>query len=124
MLLQQHQQEAQQQAAQQKMQDPIVQMQMQELQLKGQELQLKAQKQQIDAAEKADRIRVEELRIQTQKDIAGMQVGAQAAAARDKAEKQQQTEGMRMGIDAAKHKAQMAVQSAQQRQQSPKKENK
>jgi hypothetical protein len=124
MLLQQHQQEAQQQAAQQKMQDPIVQMQMQELQLKGEELKLKAQKQQIDAAEKADRIRVEEARIQAQKDIAAMQVGAQAAAAKDKAEKQQQTEGMRMGIDAAKHKAQMAVQSAQQRQQSPKKENK
>jgi hypothetical protein len=124
MLLQQHQQEAQQQAAQQKMQDPIVQMQMQELQLKGQELQLKAQKQQIDAAEKADRIRVEESRIQAQMQIAAMQVGAQAAAAKDKAEKQQQTEGMRMGIDAAKHKAQMAVQSAQQRQQSPKKENK
>jgi hypothetical protein len=122
MLLQQHQQEAQQQAAQQKMQDPIVQMQIQELQLKGQELQLKAQKQQIDAAEKADRIRVEELRIQTQKDIAGMQVGAQAAAARDKAEKQQQAEGLRMGIDAAKHKAQMAVQM--QNRQTPKKETK
>jgi hypothetical protein len=128
MLLQQHQQEAQQQAAQQKMQDPIVQMQMQELQLKGQELQLKAQKQQIDAAEKADRIRVEEARIEAQKEIAAMQVGAQAAAARDKAEKQQQTDGIRMGIDAAKHKAQMAVQMAQQRaqqkQQTPKKENK
>ena len=128
MLLQQHQQEAQQQAAQQKLQDPIVQMQMQELQLKGQELQLKAQKQQIEAAEKADRIRVEEARIQAQKDIAAMQVGAQAAAARDKAEKQQQTDGVRMGLDAAKHKAQMAVQMAQQRaqqrQQPPKKEKK
>jgi len=50
--------------------------------------------------------------------IAAMQVGAKAAAAKDKAEKQQQTEGVRIGIDAAKHKAQMAVQ---QRQQSPKK---
>jgi hypothetical protein len=128
MLLQQHQQQAQQQAAQQKMQDPIVQMQMQELQLKGEELKLKAQKQQIDAAEKADRIRVEEARIEAQKEIAAMQVGAQAAAARDKADKQQQTDGIRMGIDAAKHKAQMAVQMAQQRaqqkQQTPKKENK
>ena len=120
MLLQKNQQQAQQQAAQQKMQDPIVQMQMQELQLKGEELKLKAQKQQIEAAEKADRIRVEELRIQTQKDIAGMQVGAQAAAAKDKAEKQQQIEGLRMGIDAAKHKAQMATQMSQR----SKKENK
>ena len=119
-LLQQHQQEAQQQAAQQKMQDPIVQMQMQELQLKQQDLQLKAQKQQIDAAEKADRLEIEKSRIQSQMQIAAMQVGAQAAAAKDKAEKQQQSEGVRLGLDAAKHKAQMAMQS-QQRQQPPKK---
>jgi len=112
-LLQQNQQQAQQQQAQQKMQDPIVQMQMQELQIKQGELQLKQQKQQIDAVAKADQIRVEESRIQAQKDIAAMQVGAQAAAARDKANKQQQSEGVRMGIDAAKHKAQMAVQMAQ-----------
>jgi hypothetical protein len=123
-LLQQHQQEAQQAAAQQKMQDPIVQMQMQELQIKQGELQLKQQKQQIDAAAKADQIRVEEARIQAQKEIAAMQVGANAAAARDKADKQQQADGLRMGIDAAKHKAQMAVQMAQQRSQQNKKENK
>jgi len=122
-LLQQHQQEAQQAAAQQKMQDPIVQMQMQELQLKQQDLQLKAQKQQIDAAAKADQIRVEEARIQSQMQIAAMQVGANAAAAKDKADRQQQTEGVRLGIDAAKHKAQMAVQMAQ-RQSQNKKENK
>lgn len=112
MLLQQNQQQAQQQAAQQKLQDPIVQMQMQELQLKQQDLQLKAQKQQIDAAAKADQIRVEESRIEAQMQIAAMQVGAQSAAAKDKAEKQQQTEGVRMGIDAAKHRAQMAMQRA------------
>jgi hypothetical protein len=124
-LLQQHQQEAQQQAAQQKMQDPIVQMQMQELQLKQQDLQLKAQKQQVDAAAKADQIRVEESRIQAQMQIAAMQVGATAAAAKDKAQKQQQAEGVRLGLDAAKHRAQMAVQMAQrQSQNKPKKENK
>ena len=113
MLLQRNQQQAAQQAAQQKMQDPVVQMQMQELQIKQGELQLKQQKQQIDAAAKADQIRIEESRIEAQKEIAAMQVGAQAAAARDKADKQQQADGLRMGIDAAKHKAQMAVQMAQ-----------
>ena len=112
-LLQQNQQQAQQQAAQQKMQDPIIQMQQQELQLKGQELQLKAQKQQIEAADKADRLEIEKSRIQAQMQIAAMQVGAQSAAAKDKAEKQQQAEGVRLGLDAAKHKAQMAVQMAQ-----------
>jgi len=114
-ILQQNQQEAQQKQAQQQMQDPLVQMQMQELQIKQGELQLKQQKQQIDAAAKADQIRIEESRIEAQKEIAAMQVGAQAAANKDKAARQQETEGMRMGIDAAKHKAQMAVQQAAQR---------
>jgi len=112
-LLQRDQQQVQQQQAQQQMQDPLVQMQMQELQLKQGELQLKQQKQQIDAAAKADQIRIEEARIAAQKEIAAMQVAAQAAANKDKLAKQQETEGMRMGLDAAKHKAQIAVQQAQ-----------
>jgi len=124
-ILQRDQQQAQAQKNQQQMQDPIIQMQQQELQLKMQEFQLKQQKQAIDAAAKADQLRVEESRIQAQKDIAAMQVGATAAAKKDQLEKQQQAEGLRMGIDAAKHKAQMAVQMAQQRsqqkQQTPKK---
>ena len=122
-LLQQAQQQASQQQAQQQMQDPVVQMQMQELQLKQQDLQLKAQKQAADMAAKADQIRIEEARIQAQKDIAAMQVGATAAAKKDQLDRQQQADGLRMGIDAAKHKAQMAVQMAQRnsQKQSPKK---
>jgi len=121
-LTQQAQQQAQQQQAQQKMQDPIVQMQMQELQLKQQDLQLKQQKQTMDAAAKADQLEIEKSRIDAQMQIAAMQVGAQTAAKRDQLNKQQETEGVRMGIDAAKHRAQMAVQMAQRQQ--PKKGNK
>jgi hypothetical protein len=117
-LLQQAQQQASQQQAQQQMQDPVVQMQMQELQLKQQDLQLKAQKQAADMAAKADQIRIEEARIQAQKDIAAMQVGATSAAKRDQLEKQQQAEGLRLGIDIAKSKAQM---TSQQNRQPPKK---
>jgi hypothetical protein len=113
-LLQQNQQEAQQQQAQQQAQDPVVQMQQQELQIKMQELQLKAQKQQIDAAAKADQLEIEKARIDAQKEIAAMQVAATAAAAKDKLAHQQESEGMRMGIDAAKHRAQMQVQRASQ----------
>jgi hypothetical protein len=122
-LMQQAQQQASQQQAQQQMQDPVVQMQMQELQLKQQDLQLKAQKQAADMAAKADQIRIEESRIQAQMDIAAMQVGAQSAAKKDQLDRQQQADGLRMGIDAAKHKAQMAVQMAQRnsQKQSPKK---
>ena len=112
-LTQRDQQQAQQAQAQQQMQDPIVQMQMQELQIKQGELQLKQQKQAIDAAAKADQLRIEESRIAAQKEIAAMQVAATAAAKRDQLNKQQEAEGARMGIDIAKHKAQMAVQQAQ-----------
>ena len=109
-LTQQAQQQAAQQQAQQQAMDPVLQMQQQELQLRMQDLQLKAQKQQIDAAAKADQLEIEKSRIQAQKDIAAMQVGANAAAAKDKADKHQQLEGLRLGIDIAKSKAQMASQ--------------
>jgi len=115
-ILQQNTQEAKQQQAQQQMQDPVIQMQMQELQIKQGELQLKQQKMQIDAAAKADQLRIEESRIESQKEIAAMQVGATAAAAKDRIEKQQELEGARMGIDMAKHRAQMAINRAQQNQ--------
>jgi hypothetical protein len=103
---QRDQQQAAQQQAQQQMQDPIVQMQQQELQIKMQELQLKQQKQQIDAAAKADQLRIEQSRIDSQKEIAAMQVAATAAATRDKLQRQQETEGARLGIDIAKNKMQ------------------
>jgi hypothetical protein len=67
----------------------------------------------MDAAAKADQIRVEEARIAAQKEIAAMQVAANSAAKRDQLAKQQETEGVRMGIDMAKHRAQLAVQQAQ-----------
>ena len=112
-LLQRDQQEAKQQQAQQQMQDPIVQMQMQELQIKQGELQLKQQKMQTEAAAKADQLEIERARIESQKEIAAMQVGATAAAARDKLKQQMEAEGVRMGIDAAKHRAQMSMQQRQ-----------
>ena len=121
-ITQQAQAQAAQQQAQQQAQDPIIQMQQQELQIKMQELQLKQQKLQIDAAARADQIELEEARIAAQKEIAAMQVGATAAAARDKLEKQQLLEGTRIGTDIAKHRAQMAVQAAQRASQKPKKE--
>ena len=122
-MTQQAQAMAAQQQAQQQAQDPLVQMQQQELQIKMQELQLKAQKQQIDAAAKADQLRIEESRIAAQKEIAAMQVGASAAAAKDKLQKSQLLEGTKIGADIAKHRAQMAIQMANQRaNQKPKKD--
>ena len=121
-MTQQAQSMAAQQQAQQQAQDPLIQMQQQELQIKMQELQLKQQKQQIDAAAKADQLRIEESRIVAQKEIAAMQVGASAAAAKDKLEKQQLIEGTKIGVDIAKNRAQMAMQMAQRTSQKPKRE--
>jgi len=115
-LLSQSQQAMQQQAAQQQMQDPVVQMQMQELQIKQQEVQLKAQKQQQEAQAKSQQLQLEAERIAAQKEIAAMQVGASAAAAKDKLERQMESEGMRMGIDASKHRAQLQQQRIQSQQ--------
>jgi len=121
-MTQQAQAIAAQQQAQQQAQDPLVQMQQQELQIKMQELQLKAQKQQADMAAKADQIKVEQARIAAQKEIAAMQVGASAAAAKDKLQKHQELEGTRIGVDIAKSRAQMAMQMAQRTSQKPKRE--
>jgi len=123
-MTQQAQSQMAQQQAQQQAQDPIIQMQQQELQIKMQELQLKAQKQQVEAAAKADQLEIEMARIAAQKEIAAMQVGATAAAARDKLQKQQELEGVRIGTDIAKHKAQMAVQAAQRASNKPNRKEK
>ncbi len=65
-LLQQNQQEAAQQQAQQQAQDPIIQMQMQEIQIKQAEQQRKAQKDQMDAQMKAQQMQVEAQRAQAE----------------------------------------------------------
>ena len=106
-MLQQNQQEAQAQQNAQAAQDPLVQMQQMELQLKQADLQLKQQKLQIDAAAKADQIRVEESRIESQKEIAGMQVGAKIAKDKADLEAKMELEGLKLGTDIAYKKAQM-----------------
>jgi hypothetical protein len=98
-LLQKNQAEAAQQQAQQMAQDPIVQMQMQELQIKQGELELKRQKMQIDAAEKNDRLELEMARIESQEEIAGLQVGAKLATSKSEMEAKQEAEGFRLGIE-------------------------
>ena len=139
-LLQSKQQQAQQQQNQQMAQDPIVQMQMQELQikqgelqLKHEEMELKKQKLLLDATSQADKIEVEEKRIDSQTQIAGMQVGAQMATSNANLSAQQQEAGLKMGIQIAqstmdhehrtnesqKNTAMQMMQMAQQQQAQP-----
>jgi hypothetical protein len=114
-LLQQNQQEAQEKKNAQTQQDPLVQMQQQELQIKQEELQLKKQKLQVDAASKADQLKIEEARIAAQKEIAGMQVGAKTAKDKAQQESKDKLEGLRAGADIAYKNAQLQQSKEQSR---------
>ena len=63
-LTQAHMQQMAQKQAQQKAQDPVVQMQQAELQIKAQEVQRKAKKDQADAMLKAEKLRLDEQEVQ------------------------------------------------------------
>ena len=106
-LLQKDTAEAQAQQAQQQAQDPLVQMQMQELKIKEAEVQRKTAKDKLDAAAKADDIRLREQEITGRQQLEALKVGAQIAKDKDSAARDDHREGARMGIDIAKHHAQM-----------------
>ena len=101
-LLQANQAMMAQQQAQQAAQDPIVQMQQQELQLKAAELQRKAQKDQVDAQLKAAQIETERMRIETQAEVDGARLGAQIAKDRTEQEFKEATEAVRQEIEGVK----------------------
>jgi hypothetical protein len=85
-LLQANQAMMAQQQAQQAAQDPVVQMQQQELQIKAAEVQRKTQKDQIDAQMRMAQIETERQRIATQTEVEGAKLGAQIA--KDKTQKE------------------------------------
>ena len=106
-LLQKDQAEAAQQQAQQAAQDPIVQMQQAELQLKAKEVEIKEKKLAMDASAEADRIELEKARIEAQKEIAGMQVGAKVAAEKARFEGEMEIKGVEIGSKIAKDRMEM-----------------
>ena len=130
-LLQKDQSEAQAQQAQQAAQDPVLQMQQQELQIKAQEVEIKKQKLIIDAAAKQDQLEIEKSRIDAQKEIAGMQLGAKVGkdkadleAKQQEAQARQEVEGVRIGAEVARNRAQMSLQERQLLRQSQAQANK
>ena len=118
-LLQKKQDEAQQQQNQQTAQDPIVQMQMQELEIKKGELELKKQKLMVDAAEKNDRIELEQMRIESQEEIAGLQAGVKLATSKGDLDAKQEAEGLRIGMEVARDQMNMAQQQREATLASP-----
>lgn len=114
-LLQQNQANAANQQAQQQAQDPIIQMQMQELQIKQAEVQRKAQKDQMDAQLRMQQQQIETQRIASQEkmameaiesreEIEGMKLGLDVSKAQDERASREEMEGMRLGIQIAQNK--------------------
>lgn len=112
-LLSKDQAEAAQKQAQQAAQDPIVQMQQQELMLKQKEVEIKEKKLAMDAAAEADRIELEKSRIEAQKEIAGMQVGAKTAAEKARFDGEMQIKGLEIGSAIARDRAEMGHKDKQ-----------
>jgi hypothetical protein len=104
------------QQAQQAQQDPVVQMQQQELQLKAAEVQRKAQKDQMDGQLRFAQIETERMRIEQQAEIDGARLGAQIAKDQTQQEFQesveavkQEIEGTRMGMELGRSMEQAQV---------------
>ena len=112
-LLSKDQAEAQQQQAQQAAQDPIVQMQQQELMLKQKEVEIKEKKLAMDAAAEADRIELEKARIEAQERIAGVQAGAKAAAEKARLDGELEVKGIELGSQIAKDRMEMGHKDRQ-----------
>jgi len=118
-LLQANQAMMAQQQAQQQAQDPLVQMQQQELQIKQAEVQRKAQKDQMDAQLKAAQIQTEQMRIQTQAEVDGARLGAQIAKDQTQQQFQESVEAVKQEIEGTRLGVQMAQQLSQQQNQKP-----
>lgn len=111
-LLQKNQNEAAQQKAQQQAQDPMLQLQQMELQLKQMEIERKSLKDKIDAAARVDQLQIERERIETQKEIAGLNAGIKSAVAQAELEAKQELEGLKQGAAMSKEKANLLLKAA------------
>ena len=94
--------EAQAQEAQQKAQDPVVQMQMRELELEAGELQRKIAKDRTDAALKQRQQDIEMARIASQEKQAGARIGLDAAAKKEALLADLNKTGAQLGVQIAR----------------------
>lgn len=124
MVLQNSQGQVAQQAAaaqaQQNQQDPVIQMQQAELQLKAAELELKKAKIAADAATQADKLELEREKVSAQFELEGMKLGMKSQFDQAKAASANEIEGVRMGADIAKTKADLEIKRQQANKPQPK----
>ena len=102
-LLQQSQQQAQQQKNKQMQEDPLIQLQQQELQLKAQENQRKAAKDQADVMLKQAQLQIERERINAQQETEGVKIAMKAQADKQQRDHTHEQAGFTTGMDLQKH---------------------
>jgi len=90
------------QQAQQAAQDPLIQMQQQELAIKAKEVEIKEKQLMTNAAAKADQLRIEEQRSESQEKIAGMNATLKFQKDEKELQAKQMAEGLKMGVEFAK----------------------
>jgi hypothetical protein len=128
-VLQQGQAQAAQQQAQQQAQDPLVQLQQQEMQLKQGGLQLEVQKVQqqfqleqerlniekqrmvLDSAAKADANNIRKEEHQSKMELEGLRAGASIKEKQARLKYEQESTGVRLGVDIAKNNANLGSQT-------------
>jgi len=109
-LLQQNQQQAAQQKAQQQAQDPLVQMQMQELQIKAQEQQRKAAKDQADNALRQQQLQIEREKMAAQQAVENQRTQVDALKTVAQLKNNEAQASRKLNVDALKHVADMNVE--------------
>ena len=110
-VLMQDQAKAAQMQAQQQAQDPVVQMQLQELQLKAKEVEIKEKKLALDATIAADKQELEEQKVSGRLELDALRVGAQINESKSKQQFEQERAGIQMGAEIAKNQKQMDLQA-------------
>jgi hypothetical protein len=98
---------AAQQQAQQNAQDPVLQMQMQELQIKQGELELKKQKMQIDGAARVDELNLKKQELESKMEMDMVKLTEQNKVKTREMQIREQLEGTKIGVDIAKTKDMM-----------------
>jgi len=109
-LLQKDTAEAKQQQIQEQEEDPILQMQKQELQIKQMEAQAKAQKMQADTALEQAKLELEKLKMDSQERIAGAKIGAEAINQQKELDAKEFIEGTKLGAQAVAAKTRQKPQ--------------
>ena len=112
-VMQQGQAAAAQQQAQQQQQDPLVQMQQAQLQLQQQEVQIKGQKAQSDAQIAQAKLQIEQQKVNNAKEIDAMKVGIDSAKHQAQLAQQAKQASMNTLTDIGKHKAELEMQKRQ-----------